>query len=145
MAEGLKEMGGSAGELRFLLDTSIRFSLRRECIDSMYDLYEKLFSVDSLGDTCFMWWEYVLAYGPPGDNSIYADREIASLMIDINGRILNIDNVECKRSALHGLGHLAPTWMVDVARVIDAFLNSNRAIDAELKSYALAAKRGAVQ
>lgn len=60
-------------------------------------------------------------------------------------RTLQLDNIACQESALHGLGHWHSAYPKEVERIIDAFLQSNLNIRPELEQYAQSARIGMVQ
>jgi hypothetical protein len=59
-------------------------------------------------------------------------------------QILGLGSLACQESALHGLGHWQPQHASEVARIIDAFIMSQRELDPRLLAYAKAAQCGCV-
>lgn len=89
-----------------------------------------------------MWWDILPFFGQPEKpEHAKLDHEILSVM----ERTLNINHVVCQESSLHGLGHWAAAYPVDVSRIVDDFLSRNRSLRSELKQYAIVAKPGKVQ
>lgn len=58
---------------------------------------------------------------------------------------LNCRTCACKKSALHGLGHLQPYHSQKVEKIIDKFLRKRSNIPEWLATYAMAARSGVVQ
>jgi hypothetical protein len=133
-----------AGFIGPLWEKEIPWPVRQECIESMGDLFERLFAINPLDTSCYMWWDH-LAYGygmrggvPEDDDSA----QVQQVMFDTLCRILKLGSIHCQKSALHGLGHLRHP---DTGKAIDEFLETHLNMDDELKQYALACRSGAIQ
>lgn len=91
-----------------LLDFDVPEGLRLCSISKMRNVYIYLFdkwcgtSSDFLDYVCYMWWDFFPRHGFPFDVRF---EKTDSLIVSILGDILCLGNFECKRSALHGLGH----------------------------------------
>ena len=126
-------------EIKFsglLWNTRIPLALRKECINSMFDLFSRFFAVNPLEHSCFMWWDS-LAYGYYMEEGIPAaddGKEIQQEMFMTLKRILEIDSENCQKSALHGLGHLKHP---ETEVTIKDFLKLH-SVSEKLKDYALA-------
>ena len=57
---------------------------------------------------------------------------------------LKLSSIACQESALHGLGHWKRYFPKEVEKVISDFLKHNPNTVADLRKYALRAKRGDV-
>lgn len=133
-----------------LKDTKLEWRLRRECITSMGDLFERLFAVNPLADSaCYMWWDLIISgYFETSHTSwdplIVEDKdaEAQEAVYETLCRILKLDSRECQKSALHGLGHLNHPL---TEPTIEAYLNEHPMIDVELKEYAVNCKKGEIQ
>jgi hypothetical protein len=123
----------------------VPFENRANCVLSMYHLYERLFSFDSLETSVYMWW-VKLAYGWHCKNRSRAnggeDETMQDVMFETLGRILMLPSESCKVAALDGLGHLHHPV---TTQLVDEFLAVTPDVKAELKEYALAAARFEVQ
>jgi hypothetical protein len=135
--QGFWFLMGPAGEMyRWIWDEEIDWLLRRECIISMVDVFEKLFAQNPLNnENCYMWWDHLRNFE---DNP---DLKVREVMLEALSRVLKIESHECQISALHGLGHLEHERKREV---IEEYLDSHPGIDAGTKEYALAAIEGRV-
>jgi hypothetical protein len=133
-----------------LRDTNVEWRLRKECIISMGDLFERLFAVHPLADSaCYMWWDSVISgyfeTSHTSWHSLIVDNEDAraqQVIFETLCRILRLDSRECQKSALHGLGHLNHPL---TGQTIEAYLNENPTMDEELKGYAVKCIKGEIQ
>lgn len=88
---------------------------------------------------CYMWWDEIPRFGALRDSHLYKlDHEIVCTL----GRILEVDHIACKESALHGLGHWATLCGDEVVSTIDQHVDQ---IPVALKEYAQRARTGNVQ
>jgi hypothetical protein len=128
-------------------DESIDWALRQRVIRSFEFLFRDLFAVrcwpvlghlneegSPLNSACYMWWDFDCWYSAP-----------SSALRTVMRSTLDIDNVACQESALHGLGH----WYdrqhpEEVERIIDEFLGRGQNLRSELRQYAQAARAGLV-
>lgn len=148
---GLWFIGGSAlGMIEVLLDDTLAWAGREQCIRAIYYLYADIFDkrcsshlshvdepgANPLNSICYMWWDLlpILWYEPP----------FHPVGLEVMARILTLDSIACQEGALHGLGHLAFGRKDEVAPVIDQFLEQHPNIRPELRSYALAARSGCI-
>lgn len=133
-------LSGGVGLLR---DKGIPLYLRMECASSIGALFERLFSDHPMDTACFMWWD-LLIYGhfmrkaTPMDAQ---DLQIEQVIFQTLCRILHLDSRACRKSALHGLGHLRHP---DAGRVIHEFLQAHPSLDTDLKQYALECRLGII-
>lgn len=147
---------GCSNHMFSLIEPEVAWEARREGIRSIAVLFERLFArrctdhlshVDEAGanplnSACYMWWDSFPYHGHP-DDPVRAtlDAEILGVM----GRILDLDSIACKESALHGLGHWYRHYANVVPDVIGRFLSSHSDIRPELRMYAEWARVGYVQ
>ncbi|MBI5930011.1 MAG: sel1 repeat family protein [Chloroflexi bacterium] len=114
------------------------------CIRAMYPLFAKLFAQNPLLMSSFMWWDSEFAnFGCPHEvpHRDYDESESQRLhqaMFETLTAILQIDSLDCKAAALHGLGHLQHPH---TEKVIKAFLVNHPEL-ADWQEYALAAIEG---
>ena len=128
---------------------------RLAALSAIYDLYAGLFAARCapllghrsqgadlpLNSICYMWWD-VLPIWPGG---AYPDRRATiDACLDAMERSLALDSPACQEGALHGLGHWRDDCAARVEPVIDAYLGRGRTLSTELRSYAQAARAGAV-
>ncbi len=139
------------------IDNRVEKVQRLKCFESLYSLYENLFAVrcspglthrgrlpdeNPLNDVCYMWWDVFPIHGHPKEPRFSElDRAILGLL----KKILKIDSVACRESALHGLGHWAFHYPGEVKEIVNAFLAEHPYIKPELREYALNASWGNVQ
>ncbi len=117
-----------------LWEKRIPLELRVELVESMFDLFNRFFSVNPLENICFMWWD-IIAYGYYMENGKPEDEDGAKIqqaMFKTLRRILELDSEECQKSALHGLGHLKHP---ETKKTITDFLRRH-IVSQELKDHA---------
>jgi len=102
----------SLGESVFARD--IPSDLRQSVIDKLLLVFTKVFplrcentltkdkppSVGSWNSLCFVWWDFFPRYGGPDESHL---REIDLQIIELLGKVLEVDHLACKESALWGL------------------------------------------
>lgn len=115
----------------WLWDKNKNPELRREFILSSFSVFEKLFVKQPLKFSCFMWWDSLRGFSEDKDLQVY------EWMFEALSQILEIDSVDCQRSAVHGLGHIEHRGKKDL---IETFLR--RHPNFPDKEYALAAIEG---
>jgi hypothetical protein len=133
-----------------LKDTNVEWQLRKECIISMGDLFERLFAVNPLADSaCYMWWDSIISgYFETSHTSLHPlivddkDAQLQQTIFETLYRILKLESRECQKAALHGLGHLNHSL---TGQTIEAYLNEHPMIDGELKEYAIKCITGEIQ
>jgi hypothetical protein len=138
-----------------LLDASLPWSARQRCVRSMHTLFAECFArrctphlshldepgASPLNMACYMWWDILpLAAQPNHPDQTGLDREVLEVMEST----LRLDSVACQESALHGLGHWQRFYPQRVGEIIDAFLQSQKNLREELRTYAVSAGRGCV-
>lgn len=139
-------------------DKSIDMSERRDFILSILELYRGCFEkrcdkvlchtgleTSRLNGTCYMLWDI-----QPMGQLIYAKRkkDLARAIREVFEGILELKNVACLESALHGLGHakLMSSEDTQIGEIIENFLKKRgRGLPAELINYAVVARQGRVQ
>jgi hypothetical protein len=131
-------------------DPNVAWSLRRECVVSMGNLFEKLFAVNPFDDSaCFMWWDLFIgncfgSYHTSWDPLIVDNKDvpIQQIIFETLCCILSLDSMGCQKSALHGLSHLNH----ELSQVtIKNFLDNHSTMDEELRKYAVQCMYGEVQ
>lgn len=136
-----------------IVDSSIPIKARLHCLDSMFHLFQYFFLTEcfselshmdhgcsdhlTLNETCYMWWDWCLIL--PKQDSPEIDTHVLSLFV----KILNLDSIACKESAIHGLGHWFDDYPKEVSHILDVFLNQQK-LPSELESYAMKAKQGLI-
>jgi len=125
----------AGGLERWIWAKEIDSALRTACVTSMVNVFDRLFSRNSFGEACFMWWDHLR------ESSSYSDPKIETAMLEALSKILDINSHECQISALHGLGHLKNPAKREL---IDTFLASHPALDEKTKQYAEDAKHGRI-
>src|SRR5205814_2028587 len=116
---------------------------KKECIRSMYSLYENLFEKEPLGTSSFMWWDS-FAYGYCCGNlsrENEGEKKLQDWMFETLSRILQLDSLNSQLAALHGLGHLQHP---DAEGVINAYLKSHPMLDDKTREYAYACIKGEI-
>ena len=139
-----------------LLADDVPWPVRQECIRSIGDLFERLFAercsqhlshmdepgTNPLNSVCYMWWDSFPTWGDP-DNASCLERDTE--ILQVMQRVFSLDCMACQESALHGLGHWQMHYPEQTQRMIDDYLQRHKRLCAELRDYAMAARRGYVQ
>lgn len=150
----------------YLFDVRVPLVLRREAINNIYNVFEKLFAprctpqlnYNSIAKTdipehtplnhiCFMWWDIMPLSGPSQKYSdMHENETLRKQCLKVMTRTLDLDSIACRESALHGLGHIGSSFdhRPQVEKVIDAFLAREPDLDPDLRNYALGARQGAI-
>jgi hypothetical protein len=135
-----------------LRDQTIDWPLRKQAIEAIGTLNERLFTVvcdkhlshlDRAAEpanrtnlVCYMFWD-VSPLKPEGD----AGNDYDLTCLGVMRRSLGIDHVACQEGALHGLGIWQGTYPDAVREAIDAYLRAQPR-PKELADYAERASRG---
>lgn len=128
-----------------IFDTELPLTTRTLCIDSMVDLFQKLFAVDPLDTAAFMWWDslcYDWHCGNRHRDRGGDDMQLQDVIYTALSKILFIESEICQRAALHGLGHLHHP---ETGVLVDRYLQAHPALNEELRDYAIAAAHFKVQ
>ena len=116
-------------------------SSRKECIESMAILFERLFANEPLETSVHMWWD-ALCYGWHSGNRNRErggeDSELQDIFFQTLAKVLAIDSWICQGAALHGLGHLHHPNTVEL---IDRYISQHPSLANEQVAYAHAAAR----
>jgi hypothetical protein len=135
------------------VDTSVEDAKRVSVVDSMYAVFNKVFNEKctelssesaTIGPAnfsflCYMWWDVFPRHGaPPNLDLESTDRTILATL----EKIMSLDSLGCKESALHGLGHWHSARPELVERVID---RNSAKIPVALREYSKSARKGSVQ
>lgn len=152
-------IGPGSDYMLTLQEPTVSHSERLRCIRAMAVLFEKCFSLrcsqhlshldepgaNPLNGVCYMWWDILPIHGLIHDQTGHSDSaEIVRACLSVMNKTLEIASVACQESALHGLGHWSSIYP-DAKAIIDDFLERNDNIPPKLRSYAKAARQGAVQ
>jgi hypothetical protein len=130
---------------RVIWDADLPFSMRKECVRSMADLFRLLFAGGLLQETSGMWWDslcYDWQCGIRDRERGGEDLRMQNVMFETLTVILRLDSESCQMAALHGLGHLQHPG---TAALIHTFIAEHPALTAERKEYALRAAKFQVQ
>jgi hypothetical protein len=137
-------------------DAALPSADRAVCIAAMTGLYDDLFAprcAPTLGhapdgagggrplnSACYMWWD-LLRVAPLRREPDRAVIDEAALTVMRHA--LELDSIACHESSLHGLGHWAGGYPVEVQAAIDAFLERGD-VHPAIRQYALNAREGHV-
>lgn len=127
--------------------------LRLETIERIYDFFALVLNrrcesvlthcataaISPWNSLCFMWWELLPRHGVPRTISL---KEVDRKIIDILKKLISLDNLACKESALHGLGLWQIGYPEDVRSLI---FDCDGFIPDVLKNYADKAANGDLQ
>ena len=129
----------SLGNIIEYSDASL--SSRRECIDSMATLFEKLFAYEPLDTSVHMWWDSLCYSWHCGNRKRERggdDIDLQDIFFNTLAKVLAIDSWICQGAALHGLRHLHHP---DTGLLIDNYLAQHPKLTDEQQGYARAAAR----
>jgi hypothetical protein len=88
-----------------------------------------------------MWWDIIPLYGRPNEPEwTEMDNEILGVLEST----LKLDSLACQESALHGLGNWHLYYPGRVEGIINNFLQSQKELREELRTYVMNAYRGCV-
>jgi hypothetical protein len=126
---------------RIIEDSDQPLSNRGECIDSMTDLFRRLFAKEPLDTSVQMWWDSLCYDWHCGNRSRERggeDLELQNIFFRALAEVLEIDSWTCQGAALHGLGHLHHP---DSKKLIERYIEEHPSLTQEQRAYALAAAR----
>jgi hypothetical protein len=158
IAQGLTYLVNTSavGDDGHLYDPTLPLADQRRCIESVAIFFARIFAprcasvlshldepgAGPLNGVCYMWWDVFPCVALPDD----PDRDaLHQAMLRTLQRILALDSLACRESALHGLGHWRGQHPETVEAVIDAFLAARPDLPPKLATYARAARSGCVQ
>jgi hypothetical protein len=149
------EMIIAPGGTDYLIDaykSTVPLDLRLGLIRATEGLFTKLFAKrcstfeieahSHLHGTCYMFWDL---YSLEFETKDPARAPVAAEKLALVERILDMDNLMCQYSALHGLGHAQYDFPERVAAAIDRYLARHPEPEFALREYALKARSGCVQ
>ena len=90
-------------------DSNLPLSSRKDYIESMAVLFERLFANEPLDTSVHMWWDslcYAWHCGNRNRERGGDDLELQDIFFQTLSKVLAIDSWTCQGAALHGLGHL---------------------------------------
>jgi hypothetical protein len=114
-------------------------SSRKDCIESVAVLFERLFANEPLDTSVHMWWDslcYAWHCGNRNRERGGEDLELQDIFFQTLSKVLAIDSWICQGAALHGLGHLHHPGTKEL---VNRYLDENPSLTTEQKAYALAA------
>jgi hypothetical protein len=144
LEEGFWEIIGythdwSLGDLIEYSDAPL--SSRKDCIESMAVLYERLFANGPLDTSVHMWWDSLCYSWHCGNRKRERggeDLELQDIYFQTLAKVLTIDSWICQGAALHGLGHLHHP---DTAALINRYIDEHPSLTKEQLAYAQAAAK----
>jgi hypothetical protein len=120
-------------------DSNLPLSSRKDCIESMAVLFERLFANEPLDTSVHMWWDSLCNAWHRGHRDRERggeDLELQDIFFQTLSKVLAIDSWICQGAALHGLGHLHHPRTKEL---VNRYLDENPSLNTEQKAYALAA------
>ncbi|WP_157572366.1 hypothetical protein [Nevskia soli] len=110
------------------LSDQVPISTRESAISLMFEVFEKVFAkacanadnptnmhLPSYNYLCFMWWYVFPRHGAPRTQKM---KIIDSIILNNLEKTLLLDNVTCKKAALHGLGCWQPAYDEEVQKIL---------------------------
>jgi hypothetical protein len=129
----------SAGNIIHYSDAPL--SSRKECIEAMALLFERLFANEPLDTSVHMWWDSLCYDWHCGNRSRERggeDAKLQDIFFRTLAKVLAIDSWICQGAALHGLGHLHHP---NTAELVDRYIEQHPSLTNEQVVYAHAAAR----
>ena len=129
----------SAGNIIEYSDAPL--SSRKECIESMATLFQRLFVNEPLDTSVHMWWDslcYGWHSGVRNRERGGEDSELQDIFFQTLAKVLAVDSWICQGAALHGLGHLHHP---QTTHLIERFIAEHPSLTKEQIAYALAAAK----
>ncbi len=154
--QGFWALGGAAGLLTdALFNIRVPIGSRSECVLAMRPLFEQFFSKfssgDQIGGIIFVWWEETV-YGvedrldgvhigkTDGKDEL---RLLEGSVLMTLRAILEVDSDLCRKSALHGIGHMSDPLVRK--RIIDRFLDRYPDLNPKIREYAVECISGEIE
>lgn len=139
-----------------MFDASVQWSVRKECIQSIYHLFADFFERECapflstedntdnhhkspLNMSCHMFWDLCRFNYNVRDTYVNDSNEAC---LQVMQKTLCLKNIACQEAALHGLGHLYEQCPDRVRSIIQDFLKQNPYISDKLVHYANRAAEG---
>ena len=126
---------------KLIHDSNLTLSAKGGCIRSMTDLFERLFSKESLDTSVQMWWDSLCYDWHCGNRKRERggeDKRLQDVFFQTLSTLLSSDSEICQRAALHGLGHLHHP---ETTQLIQQYIQQHPLLTKEWKDYALSAAR----
>jgi len=120
-------------------DSNLPLSSRKDCIESMAVLFERLFANEPLDTSVHMWWDSLCNAWHRGHRNRERggeDLELQDIFFQTLSKVLAINSWICQGAALHGLGHLHHPRTKEL---VNRYLDENPSLNTGQKAYALAA------
>jgi hypothetical protein len=147
---------GGSNHMFALTDASAPLGGRVRCVESFASLFEKLFAGrcddalshlakeegNPVNSACYMWWDIIPFAGAPGSA---AQKLLDDAALDVMEKMLSLDSVACRESALHGLGHWHHAYPQRVEEIVARALERAKDWPEGLLTYARSAQCGCVQ
>ena len=135
VAHGLRYLIDPFGGLGDIyMDSQVNETLRSTAIESMLNVFDRLFPLHCLshkthpkldeGDApydnlCYMWWDIFPRHGHPQREDM---KLIDAAVLQTLAKVIQIENIACQESALHGLGHWQSARPQEVGKIIGTAL-----------------------
>ncbi|MBI1177509.1 hypothetical protein GC207_08730 [bacterium] len=128
---------------------------RIDCVKAIVNLFRDCFALrcsnhlshldeagaNPLNSICYMWWDLFPVFGKPKEPKW---AEFDSLILEVMGRVLDLDSDACREAALHGLGESHCYYPDRTPAIVENFIWKHRHIRDSLRNYAYAAMHGDV-
>ncbi len=148
LEQGFWAIHGSALDCsvqHLIWNADVPFPSRRECVQSMSDLFKRLFATEPFDTSVFMWWDslcYEWECGNRDRTRGGEDLAMQDVIFEVLSGLLQNSSEVCQDAALHGLGHLHHPA---TQGLIEDYISQNQSLTYERRQYALAASRFEIQ
>lgn len=132
------------------LNSNVQLETKRLTIGSIFSVFKDIFNnrcekkesrnlpviISPLNNLCYMWWDIFPRHGVPKSPQY---TEVDKIILSLLSKLLELNNIACKESALHGLGHWYSGYPEKIISIIES---SNDCISENLRTYASQASKG---
>ncbi len=104
--QGFWFIPGPNGFIWAILDEHVEWVKREECIDSIQDLFSRLFSKHPIETSGYMWWDSFISY------CVYNEKDLETEVHVLEAVLVVLKKISCQNfqvsvdSAKHGIGHI---------------------------------------
>ena len=112
-------------------DDEVPTALKDDLIRSVYDLYEKLFAVDEIGQSSIFFWNHLTSYGRGHFSQREKFRHLNDVIFEMLLRLLDSAVLALREHALYGLEKLRH---METAPTLTRFLKTHRKLPKDIKA-----------
>ena len=139
-------------------ETDVPFVLKIKVLQSLFSIFRDIFELrcepvishnstakmSHINYICYMFWD-ITSLTAAGDWSKMEIHEYQTALADVMQQSLQLSNLACVESGLHGLGHMVYGSPKIAVPIIDSYINNGKNKDLRLINYAKSARTGMIQ